>query len=89
MKIESKVKAVKAEKSYGNLTLNSKEMPSVKDCKLNDVIQITATCRVDTLRSPDIWDIQERGMKATDVLAHVIITKLDVHKPSTKKEDKK
>jgi len=68
MKLDSKVKAVKKEKSYGTLYLNSKDCPFIKDATIGDEVEMTITLKIKELRAPDHWDISEKGMKPTDVI---------------------
>jgi len=83
MKLSSKVTAVKEEKSYGHLTLNSSDHPEVLDCKIGETKELTITVKVKGLRQPDNWQISEQGMKPKDVIAEVIITGIS-HKPKKK-----
>lgn len=84
MKLESKVKAVKEEKSYGHLTLNSADHPEVAECKIGEEKELTIKIRVKGLRQPDRWEIQDKQMKPKDVVANVIIT--DIKHKSAKSE---
>lgn len=84
MKLSSQVKAVKEEKSYGHLTLNSADHPEVLDCKIGETKELTITVKVKGLRQPDRWEISEKQMKPKDVVANVIITDIK-HKSSEKK----
>lgn len=67
MQLKSKVKAVKPEKSYGHVSLSSKDFPFVKDAKLGTTIKVEVELKVDSLRAPDRWEITENNMKPTDV----------------------
>lgn len=87
MQLESKVKAVKEEKSYGHLNINSQNFPFVKDCKIGEVKELTIKLRVKGLRAPDKWEISEQKMKPTDVIVQGNIVGIE-HKPKAKKKDK-
>jgi len=76
MKLESKVKAVKQEKSYGTLYLSSKDIPSGADAVIGDVLELTISLKVTQLRAPDQWDISEKKMGPKDVLVSGNITKI-------------
>jgi hypothetical protein len=84
MQLENKVKAVKEEKSYGNLQLSSATHPFVKDLKLGEATEITITVKVTSLRQPDRWEISDKQAKPTDVHASVNVTNIKPHKPAKK-----
>ena len=83
MKLPNKVKAVKEEKSYGHLTLNSSNFPFVKDCTIGEVKELTIKLKVKELRAPSKWDISEGGMKPNDVIIGGSIVGIE-HKPEKK-----
>ena len=87
MKIENKIKAVKEEKSYGHLTLNSSEFPFVKDLSIGDIKQCVITTRVKELREASKWEISDKMAKPGDIFVSVTITDISMHKPV--KGDKK
>ena len=87
MKLENKVKAVKQEVSFGHLNINSSKFPFVKDMKIGEKTTLTIDVEIKGLRAPDRWEMQENGMKPTDINASVNITNIKAHKPSMKKED--
>jgi hypothetical protein len=80
MKLENKVKAVKQEKSYGSLYLNTKDCPFLKDSSIDDEVEMTVTLKIRSLRKPDSWDISEKGMKPTDIIVDGNITKISEKK---------
>ena len=84
MKLENKVKAVKAVKSYGHLTLRSSDIPAAKDLTLGDKQTLIIEVDVQALRKPDNWDISENGMKPGDVIAEVRILKVESPKVEKK-----
>jgi len=87
MKIPSKVQAVKEVKSYGHLTLNSKDYPEIAEASVGDMKECIITSEITALRKPDRWEISQKTYKPTDIIASVEIRKIEMHKP--KKDDKK
>lgn len=85
MKIQSKIKAVKQEKSYGNLRLSSADFPGVKELDIKETLTLTVEVEVKGLRSPDNWEVSEGGAKPTDIFADVNIKNITLPK---KKEEK-
>ena len=81
MKLKSKVTAVKKEKSYGSLSLNSSDYPEISKCSVGDIKEFDITVKVKGLRQPDMWEVSEENAKPTDVIANVIITSIK-HKSS-------
>ena len=77
MKIDSKVKAIKAEKSFGSLYLNSKDAPFLKDASIGDVVKVEISLKIRSLRAPDNWDISEKKLSPTDVVVEGTIVKLE------------
>jgi len=69
MKLESKVKAVKQEPSYGHINLSSSSMPEVKDLKIGSTISLTIDVEIKSLRAPDQWEISNEGKKPGDITA--------------------
>ena len=88
MKLEAKVKAIIEPKSYGQITLNSGDFPGVKDLTLGDKKEITISVDITALRKPDRWDISEKRMKPTDVIANVRILGVTLPMKEKKKEKK-
>ena len=88
MKLESKVKAVKQEKSFGHLNLNSSTHEFIKSCKIGEEKELTIKVKVKGLRQPDRWEISEEKMKPTDVIASVNIVEIKSHKPPKEGESK-
>lgn len=85
MKLENKVKAVKAEpKSYGHITLNSSDFPGVKELTLGDKKSITVEVDIRALRKPDRWQISEDKMKPDDVIADIKIMGVSLPKKEVK-----
>lgn len=64
----SKAKS-KAPKSYGNLRINSKDLPSVKDWKLNEDYELVIKVNINELRVPEKWEIDEEGLTVNDIKA--------------------
>lgn len=88
MKVEQKVKAVKQEKSYGTLHLNSGDTPFVKKATIGQMMEVTVTLKITELRQPDRWDISEGKMKLTDVMVRGNIVKIEEAEMEGKKEPK-
>jgi hypothetical protein len=82
MKLENKVKQVKEEKSYGNLYVNSKDLPFIKDVSIGDIVELTIKLKVTQLRQPDRWEVSEQKLNPKDVIVSGSITKIE-------KEDEK
>jgi hypothetical protein len=72
--LKNKVKAVKEEKSFGHLNIHSKDFPDVSEFKLTETIELTVTLKVNSLRSPDRWEIAEQKMNPKDIMAAGTIT---------------
>lgn len=65
--IEAKVKKQKPKRHLGNLNITSADMVSAKTAKIGSKIQVVVEIEVTGLSKPDVWDIEQHGMKATDV----------------------
>jgi hypothetical protein len=72
--LKNKVKVVKEEKSFGHLNFHSKDFPEVKEFELNKTVELIVTLKVNSLRSPDRWEIAEQKMNPKDVTASGNIT---------------
>lgn len=85
MKIEPKIKVVvPEEKSYGSLTLNSKEHPFVKDLKLGVETECYITVKVKGMRVADRWEISEGLSKPGEIRVELLIAKIE-HKENNNK----
>lgn len=85
MKLANKVQQVKPEKSFGHLTINSKDFAFVKDLKIGSEAEFEINVKIKGLRAPDNWDISEQGMKPGDIIAEVMIKNIS-HKPEMEEE---
>lgn len=85
MKLTNKVQQVKPEKSYGHLTINSKDFAFAKDLKIGSETELEIKVKIKGLRAPDNWDISENGMKPGDIIAEVMVKNIS-HKPEMKEE---
>ncbi len=86
MKLESKVTAIKEEKSYGTLHLSSPKFPFVKELKIGDIKECIIKTKVTSLRAADNWEIANKEAKVGDISVSVIITDITMHKPTGSKE---
>lgn len=85
MELKSKVTAVKEEKSYGHLTLNSGQFPFVNDLKIGEEKECMIKVKVKGLRQADKWEISNKEAKQGDIFASVNITGITMHKPAKAK----
>jgi hypothetical protein len=76
--LKQKVSVVKEEKSFGHLNISSKDFPDAKNFTLGKTIELTVTLKLNSLRSPDRWEVAEQKMNPTDVTAsgNIIAMKL-------------
>jgi hypothetical protein len=83
MELKSKVSAVKKEKSYGHLSLNSKELPFVKNLKIGESAEFEIKVKIKGLRTPDQWEVSNEKINPKDIIASVEITGVE-HKGDMK-----
>jgi hypothetical protein len=85
MKLESKVKAVKKEKSFGHLNIKSGDAPFLADASIDDVVELTVSLKVKELRAADNWDISEKRMNVGDITVSGSIVKISEKSKSVDK----
>lgn len=73
----SVTKKSNTKKPLGTLDLSSKSLPAIKSAKLNDEIELKVKVKVSSLRSPDMWEINEYGHSKDEVLARAEIVSID------------
>jgi hypothetical protein len=74
--INKKNKSIK-EYRKGNLTLNSRSNPEIKDWAVGEEYEVTVKVRQKSVREVDEWDKEEYGFKATDVTADFEIVSVE------------
>jgi len=77
MELKSKVSAVKEQKSYGHISLYSKDFPFVKDLKIGTDAEFEIKVKVKGLRTPDQWEVSSEKMNPKDIIASVVILKVE------------
>jgi hypothetical protein len=65
-KIDVKQKEVK---SYGHLELSTKNFPAVKNLTVGTEIKVIVTLSVNSIRSPDVWEIAHGDSKPGEIRA--------------------
>ena len=80
------VKTKEKTKRKERLSLNSLDVPEIKDWPIGDEYEVTVKVKMNSIREVDKWDMDEYGYKKGDVKAEFEVLDVKaVGKPKSKK----